>query len=144
MNCLPCIKCKNQPEDCHCDYYDNGYVEKYENRLDRWKYLHIPHICLALMPILASLFLFGGTVTDSHKILFSNDGPLGVMASGYMVDAAPGVGFWNDLDWLGSSGGVFPASPSFVIIWLLQGYNWMLVPSLLFFGWSLKRLIKAL
>jgi hypothetical protein len=79
---------------------------------------------------------------NPKKVLASNDGPLGFMNSGSMVDAGPGVGYWNDLNWLGSNGGVFPISPSYAIIWLLRGFNWMLVPSVLFLIWSFRRMIK--
>ncbi len=57
-------------------------------------------------------------------VIFSNDGPLGVMNSAYMREAAasgPGTALWNDNYWLGQPSGEVPCSVSYVILWLLSG-----------------------
>jgi hypothetical protein len=142
-----CIKCGEQPSWCKCEEgYDNGWSLEKEVGYklgDKWKYIYLPNICLALLPLVAAFWLGGKLITEPNTILFSNDGPMGIMASEFMIDAAPGVAQWNDMNWLGSNGRVFEFSPSYVIIWCLRGYNWMLVPSVLFLGWSLKRLIRG-
>lgn len=78
---------------------------------------HIETIGLTVLILGATYYLFGPSFTDKNAILFSNDGPLGVMNSDHMRDAAvPGSAHWDDLHWLGLNGGVTPASPSYLII----------------------------
>ncbi len=57
-------------------------------------------------------------------VIFSNDGPLGVMNSAYMREAAatgPGTALWNDNYWLGQASGEVPCSVSYMILWLISG-----------------------
>jgi len=81
---------------------------------------HIEFLGLTVLIVGAGLYLFGPSFFDKKAILFSNDGPLGVMNSDHMRHAAtPGSPHWDDLHWLGANGGVMPASLSYLIIGML-------------------------
>ena len=52
-------------------------------------------------------------------VVFSNDGPVGVVKSEALKMPDASRGYWVDLHWLGSSGGTTPACFTYGLLWLL-------------------------
>ena len=69
-------------------------------------------------------------------ILFSNDGPLGVMNSDTYKDYSIGSSRWVDLNWIGSHGGITPITLTSIITYILGPvyYSKFYVPLVLWFS----------
>ena len=80
-------------------------------------------ICLRCLPVLALLLTFGSHFGfwSNSQTMFSNDGSFGYMQSAHARLASPGGDSWNDLWWLGSPGGSYPITISYILIWF--GYH---------------------
>jgi hypothetical protein len=75
-------------------------------------------VALGLVPIGGFYYLFSESF-NPNKVLFSNDGPLGVMNSQWCREGYnPGSPLWQDLHWLGNPGGVAPVSITTSFYWL--------------------------
>lgn len=104
------------------DFKSKEEEEEYNALSDNDKivYHYIPLIILLLLPVGAFLYLFGEGF-QSGKVMFSNDGPLGVMKSAWVRDGyKPGAPMWNDSWWLGANHGTTPISFTTVIFWLFN------------------------
>ncbi len=77
-----------------------------------------PFLLAALVLSLILGFLFSESFRPNH-VVFSNDGPLGVVKSASMEMPAGWSGMWSDLHWIGSNSGVAPASLTYVLLWIL-------------------------
>lgn len=97
-----------------------GLPEEHWRTRDRFWRIYVPQAMLVALGPLAFLWLFRAGF-DSRMALFSNDGPLGYMASAHMVEAmvgGPNTPMWNDLWWLGQSSGEVPLSFSYFLMWI--------------------------
>lgn len=87
----------------------------FEKKLVYW---YAPWIFLCLLPLGAFWYLFGDSVATG-KIMFSNDGPIGVMNSDWIrYGYPPGEPMWNDLYWIGSGSGRSPLMFTNIFYWL--------------------------
>lgn len=75
---------------------------------------------LAALLLLAAIlaFLFSGSFRP-NQVVFSNDGPLGVLQSESMKMPDSLRGYWADLHWLGLNGRHAPASITYAVLGLL-------------------------
>ncbi len=85
---------------------------------DKMKYWYLPWICLCLLPVVTFWYLFGEGMQPG-KVLFSNDGPVGVMNSDWVKQGyPPGEPMWNDLYWVGAGSGRSPIMFTNVFYWI--------------------------
>lgn len=80
------------------------------------KLCNIILVCLGLG---ALIYLFRGLFNPS-LVLFSNDGPYGVMQSAWLGDSikeGPGTPMWMDTYWLGQNNGSIPVSFTYIFFW---------------------------
>ena len=63
-------------------------------------------------------YLFSESFRPNH-VVFSNDGPVGVVKSDAIKMPDASTGYWVDLHWLGSNGGFSPACFTYGLLWLL-------------------------
>ena len=72
--------------------------------------------CAVLSAILACLF---ANSFRPGQVVFSNDGPLGVVMSEAIQQPGAFSGYWVDLHWLGSNGAFSPACFTYGLLWFL-------------------------
>lgn len=72
--------------------------------------------CAVLSAVLSYLF---ADSFKSNQVVFSNDGPLGVVMSEALKQPDALNGYWVDLHWLGTNGGFSPACVTYGLLWLL-------------------------
>src|SRR6266567_2906542 len=93
-------------------------------------------------------FLFKDVFFKPEEVLFSNDGPLGVIKSDGLKLPTGFFGMWLDLYWLGMNGSSASLSITYLLFWLLSpvGYAKFYDPISLFllglFAWTFFRTLK--
>lgn len=106
-----------------------------------------PFLAASLVLAVILALLFSGSFRPL-QVVFSNDGPLGVLKSDVYKMPDPWTGFWSDLHWIGSNQGFAPASLTYMLLWLLGpvGFAKFFPPlALCFLGlgaWTFLRTIK--
>jgi len=74
------------------------------------------------LPVLCLLAILAFLFKDSFKhdeVLFSNDGPLGVLKSNSLQPSHAFTGFWMDLYWVGMNGKLLPFGLTNILLFLL-------------------------
>lgn len=91
-----------------------------ESQEGKFLYKVFPLIALIFICLFGFFYLFHEAF-QKDKVMFSNDGPLGVMNSKWVREGyLPGEPLWNDSWWLGASHGVTPISFTTIIFYLLN------------------------
>lgn len=79
----------------------------------------LSHFILAALILALILgYLFSGSFKPG-QVVFSNDGPLGVVKSEALKMPDASGGYWVDLHWIGTNGGFSPACFTYGLLWLL-------------------------
>jgi hypothetical protein len=88
--------------------------------MNRKSSLHAVGSFLVASAIIAVIlgYLFADSFRP-NQVVFSNDGPVGVVKSEALKQPDAIKGYWVDLHWIGSNGGFSPACFTYALLWML-------------------------
>ena len=78
-----------------------------------------PPVLTAILILLAVLCVLFARSFKPELLLFANDGPIGAVMARSVALPSGFQGIWQDLNWLGFSGGFATIAPSYLMMWWL-------------------------